>query len=226
MGGPGRAGPGWEVSHLAGPASSLLATPLPGGRQLRFCRVSRPALVLGRAQPEEHVDRGRASARGVEVARRPSGGGAVLVRPGEVLWADLGLERHDPLWSDLVDRAAAWVGGWWSAALADLGLGPLSVHRGPMASTPWSAWACFSGRGPGEVSLAGAKVVGIAQRRSPRRALFQCACLLAWEPWALVELLRLDPDGRQRAALALASEARGTGLDPGALEAALVRRLP
>ena len=71
---------------------------------------------------------------------------------------------------------------------------------------------CFAGLAAGEVVVGtGAKVVGVSARRSRAGALFQCACLLRWEPGALLELMALRPGERERAADELAAFATGVG---------------
>ena len=59
--------------------------------------------------------------RGVELARRRGGGGAVYLGPGEQLWLDAWIPRDDPLWVADVSAAAEWVGAWWTDALAGAG---------------------------------------------------------------------------------------------------------
>lgn len=98
-----------------------------------------------------------------------------MVGPGRCLWVDLVIPRDDPLWSDDVGRATWWVGECWAAALGALRVGGAVVHRGAMVHSRWSERACFAGLGPGEVTVRGRKVVGIAQRRTRFGALFQCA---------------------------------------------------
>ncbi|MDQ3757058.1 MAG: hypothetical protein M3394_04340, partial [Actinomycetota bacterium] len=56
-----------------------------------------------------------------------------------------------------------------------------------------SRQVCFAGLGPGEVSVGGRKVVGIAQRRTRFGALFQCAVHRTWDPAPLVARLGLPP---------------------------------
>ena len=90
----------------------------------------------------------------MELVRRRSGGGAVLLVPGEVVWVDVIVPAGDPLWDDDVGRATHWLGATWARALAACGLPDATVHRGPMVRTPWSSLVCFSGLGPGEVQSA------------------------------------------------------------------------
>jgi len=91
------------------------------------------------------------------------------------------------------------------------------VHAGALCRTQWSRTVCFAGLGPGEVTLGGAKVVGMAQRRTRAGALFQCAALRAWDPARLVTLLGLPP----HAAAELSTVARGVDVDPDDLLARL-----
>lgn len=197
----------------------------PAERVVWVCDPTGPALVLGSAQPDGRVNRAACARAGVDVVRRRSGGGAVLVVPGDVLWVDLVLPAGDRLWNDDVGRAFHWVGDAWAAALAELGVGA-EVHRGALVHSPWSGEVCFAGLGPGEVTVADRKVVGIAQRRTRRSARFQCAALGRWDPGGLVTLFDLDPRERAAADSALASAAAGVGVDLDALLTAFVHHLP
>lgn len=217
----------WRVERLPSTAADFHAreVPDPAERAVWVCDPTDPALVLGSAQPDGRVDRAACARRGVDVVRRRSGGGAVLVEPGQVLWVDLVLPAGDPLWQDDVGRAFHWVGEAWSAALADLGA-PGEVHRGALVRSAWSSEVCFAGLGPGEVTVGGRKVVGIAQRRTRSSARFQCAALARWDPAALLSLLALTSSERAVADVDLAEVAAAVGLDLELLLTALVRHLP
>ena len=209
-------------------------------RSARLVEATGPAVVLGSTQAAEVVDVDRAAAAGVAVVRRRSGGGAVLVRPGELVWADVFVPAGDPLWLADVGRATHWLGRTWTDALAALGV-RASWHDGPLVSTPWSGLVCFAGLGPGEVQLAtgaaggtgdtgdtggtGGKVVGVSQRRTRAGALFQCAALLRWHPDDLLDLLSVDDDRRSEAAAELDGAAVGLGVAPTDLEDAFLDRL-
>ncbi|HEX2274513.1 MAG TPA: hypothetical protein VHG90_11635, partial [Acidimicrobiales bacterium] len=160
---------------------------------VRVVEATGPALVLGSTQAMEVADSAAAARAGVAVMRRRSGGGAVLVRPGEVVWVDVFVPAADRLWSPDVGRATHWLGRAWAEALGDVGQAA-TWHDGPLVSTPWSSLVCFAGLGPGEVLVGDAKVVGVSQRRTRAGALFQCAALLRWAPRDLVELLALSAD--------------------------------
>ena len=162
-----------------------------------------PAVVLGSTQEMSIV------LPGTPVVRRRSGGGAVLVEPGGLVWVDVFVPADDPLWEADVGRAFAWLGATWVTAL---GAGA-TAHAGPLVTTPWSKLICFAGLGPGEVTMEGAKVVGMAQRRSRSGALFQCAALLEWHPERLLDCLDLTADQRHRGTQELAGVARGLEVD-------------
>lgn len=166
--------------------------PDPARREVWVADVTSSAVVLGSAQPDT-VDRERATALGLDVVRRRSGGGAVLVEPDGLVWVDVVVPAGDPLWQDDVGRAFLWLGEVWAKALSDLGLAP-TVHDGGLVQTRWSRQVCFAGLGPGEVTLpGGGKAVGISQRRTRAACRFQCAALLRWAPEPLVDLLGLEP---------------------------------
>lgn len=163
--------------------------------------VGSPVLVLGSAQPAAHFDLDRAAAAGIEVARRRSGGGAVLVGPGDPVWIDLWVPRGDPLWHDDVLRAAEWAGEWWARWLRRAGAEDVAVHRGRSAVGAWSDRICFAGVGPGEVTAGARKVVGVAQWRCREGALFHTCAYRHWDPGPVADLLSA-PDGERRAAAA------------------------
>jgi lipoate-protein ligase A len=214
----------WAVSRATGAAAEFHAqeVPSPADRAVWFFEPDRPALVLGSTQPDASVDREACRRAGVDVVRRRSGGGAVLLVPGEVLWVDVIVPAGDRLWSDDIGRAAHWLGDAWGAALVACGVSGATVHPGRMVRAPWSAVVCFAGLGPGEVTIDGRKVVGISQRRTRAAARFQCAAALAWDPGALVALLAPP----RPTAAELADVAAGVPVPPDALASALVAALP
>ena len=193
--------------------------PVPAVPTVWVVEVTREAVVLGSTQPASIV------APGVDAVRRRSGGGAVLVEPGGLVWVDVFVPAADPLWEADVGRAFAWLGRAWAGALAEAGVPGAVAYDGPLVATPWSPLVCFAGMGPGEVAVAGAKVVGMGQRRTRAGALFQCGALLDWRPERLLDRLAVPEAERERGAKELAGVARARDVDPPTLVDALLARL-
>lgn len=192
---PTRAGREWEFLELSGSAEEIHQwRPDHFARRINLCRVSAPAVVLGSTQPESSLDGPTIRSFGLEVARRRSGGGAVVVRPGSVLWVTVDLPAGDPLWQEDLGRSFLWLGEAWATALAAAGAENPEVHRGDPVRTEWSSTLCFAGLGAGEVTVAGRKAVGLAQRRVRQGAMFHCAALIEWEPAESAALAAGAPD--------------------------------
>ncbi|HWH34897.1 MAG TPA: hypothetical protein VNT56_06195 [Acidimicrobiales bacterium] len=215
------------VAHEVGRAGPLHARDLvpPVRRRVEVFEVEAPALVLGSTQPEGHADRPGLVAAGVDLVRRRSGGGAVLLEPGGSTWVDVIVPAGDPLWDGDVGRSAHWVGRAWARGLADLGVAA-TVHTGGLVASPWSPWICFAGLGPGELVAAGRKLVGISQRRSRAGARFQCVLHRRWDPQGILSLLALEHGDRSRAAVELTGVAAGVDRPPSEVVDALVAHLP
>jgi lipoate-protein ligase A len=214
----------WAVERTCGSAAAFHARPIPEpvARAVWLFAVERPALVLGSTQADAVADADACTAAGVDLVRRRSGGGAVLLVPGEVLWVDVVVPVGDPLWSADVGVSTHWLGAAWARALAAGGASGAAVHRGPMVRTPWSTLVCFAGLAPGEVTIGARKVVGISQRRTRVAARFQCAALARWDAAALTALLAPPlPPTR-----GLAGVAAGVGVSLDALSAAFLAALP
>ena len=214
----------WNVEVVQGSARAFHARDLPDPvtRTLWWFEVDTPAIVLGSSQPISDIDAAACDAAGVEVVRRRSGGGAVLLEPGDAVWVDVLLPRDDRLWVDDVGRSAWWLGGAWQRALHSLGMTGTSVHRGRMVTSSWSARVCFAGIGGGEVVLDGHKVVGISQRRTRAGARYQCVVYRRWHPTALTTLLS-PPQPTIDVVEPLAAPVPGTMQ---AIQAALLAALP
>ena len=115
------------------------------------------------------------------------------VAPGDPIWFDVVVPRADPLWDDDVGRSFLPIGRAWAKALGALGVDGVEANEDGMHHREWSGAVCFAGRGPGEVFVGDAKVVGMSQRRTRAGARFQCAVPRRWDPEPLRALLRPSP---------------------------------
>ena len=194
-------------------------------RRLALVReVTGPTLVLGSTQPTELVDPPAMRERGVELARRRGGGGAVYLEPARQLWLDAWIPRDDPLWVADVSRAAEWVGAWWEDALTGQGQHGFEVHVGRSVPGEYGDLVCFAGRGPGEVFHGGRKVVGLSQWRAREGALFSSCAYLRWDPRSLLELLCVDARAEVELGHGLKQTAVGLQeLEPAAADLGAVR---
>lgn len=172
----------WDVVRAKGDARGFHSLGVPNGakRSVRILDVSGPALALGSSQSIDDVDLNLASTLNVDVFHRQSGGGAVLLDPGAQVWIDVVIARSDPLWCDDVSLASQWLGEVWVEALHAVGIDGV-IHQGAMVTNELSSVVCFAGLAAGEVTVNGAKVVGISQRRTRAGARFQCSVPLQWD---------------------------------------------
>ena len=206
----------WEIQHPRGSvAEGHGAVGAITSRVVLQHQVDRTTVVLGSGQRDLPGLASRASAMGLDVVRRRSGGGAVLLRPEGVMWVDLLIPRGDPLWDDDVGRSSSWLGAAWVDALAVVGV-ESDVHRGAHTTGLTGRAVCFVSRAAGEVLCGGRKVIGISQRRDRSGARFQCAVLFGDDAATnsvapLVDLLKLEP----RAEALVEVEARVGGLPSG-----------
>lgn len=123
----------------------------------------------------------------------------MLLIPHEVLWLDVLIPVGDLLWNDDIGRASHWLGEAWAEAIGH----GAEVHRGAMVATEWSKLVCFAGLGPGEVLIAGKKVVGLSQRRTRAGARFQCAVYRSMDAGLLPTFLHLSDADRASLAKSL-----------------------
>ena len=187
---------GWRLLERHGPPATLVATPPDpaGGRLACLAHPSGGAVVLGSAQTSAEFDADRCVSAGLELVKRRSGGGAVVVLPGAQVWLDLFVPASDQLFDNDVVRASSFVGALWRDALvaATGSSAGLAVHTDGLVATAWSRRVCFSGLGPGELTRSGRKVTGLAQRRDRTGAWFFTMALVRPEQHRLASLLAVD----------------------------------
>ncbi|MFV0258348.1 MAG: lipoyl protein ligase domain-containing protein [Acidimicrobiales bacterium] len=237
--------PGWTVTTTTGTAADLhdRAEPEPADHRVWIHTITAPALVLGSTQDATVVDRRAATAHGVEICRRRTGGGLVDLVPGRHCWIDVIIPATSPWWEADVGRAFHWLGEVWARTVADLVTADhqVTVHRDRPRRREAGRVICFAGVGAGEVILrpatldlpphptppprptlpvgakvVGAKVVGLSQRRWRTGARFQGALLWDWTPELLASYLHpaaLATDGIRLDQLAIGLPA-GAGRGP------------
>lgn len=215
----------WRTERRDATADEIHALGLPSDvdRLVRIFTPTRSALVLGSTQPESDADAEVAQKLGVDIVKRRSGGGAVLVEPNDLVWLDLLIPADDPLWVDDVGRAFHWLGHIFARALHDIGIGEVKVHEGALQTTPWSRRVCFAGLGPGECTLNGKKVLGVSQRRTRQGALFQVSVIKRFDGAKLAQLLSVPSEVMIEEIVPRVGEL--PDLDEAIFLAALLRRL-
>jgi lipoate-protein ligase A len=180
----------------------------PGEGTLRIYRWARPTLSFGRNQPARgRYDESVAPLIGAEVVRRPTGGREVL-HDRELTYAIiLPLRRLGGL-----REAYAEVNAGLVDALRSLGV---PAEAAPRLGRPpgLEAGACFAVAAPGEVTVAGRKLVGSAQARV-EGSLLQHGSLLLGPPSVSLEAFRAPPTAR-------AGEGPGDGVQRHGLEGAV-----
>lgn len=190
--------PGWSVEHCRGTAQELHDRGL--GDVTRpavwIQSPARRALVLGASQTHDLIDEARAAARGIEVCRRRSGGGIVLVDPAESVWIDIVVPIDGRGAMSDPGPLSRWVGAAWLRALRHLRIDELEVHGGRSTDRERAGLLCFAGLGPGEVLQrtpeGPSKVVGLSQRRTRTVARVQGLFVTRWDPAVLREVVRPD----------------------------------
>lgn len=189
----------WRFHEVARSAEEHHHVDLPAERGVWDVDVTRPALVLGSRQTTAVVDLEECVRRGIEVCTRRSGGGLMLLVPGEHVWVDVVIPTGDPLWTNDVQTSMRWLGELWQRVLAEFGIVDTAVATGSLVADDLGELVCFAGQGPGEVvarSIDGqiAKYVGISQRRTKHLARFQCTAYCTWDAGLLAAVLRDELD--------------------------------
>ena len=96
-------------------ASVDRVTPVQGLEVWR-CEPDSAAVVLGSRQAEGVVDHAACRRAGIGVAKRRSGGGAVLVVPDDIVWIDVIASRGwlpDDVRGSIQATSQYTVAGWW-----------------------------------------------------------------------------------------------------------------
>jgi lipoate-protein ligase A len=156
--------------------ASLLAAAARSGRSfLRLYRFDPPCLSLGRNEAARaHYDRTAIARLGLDVVRRPTGGGAVW-HEHEVTYAVAA-----PIATFGGLRAAYHaIHARLAAALQTLGVATTLAPDRPTTRPPDRRGSCFATPVGGEVLVGGRKLIGSAQVREGRAFLQHGSILLA-----------------------------------------------
>jgi lipoate-protein ligase A len=180
---------------------------------LRLYTWSRPALSLGRFQPEDDVDHAACAARRVEVVRRPTGGKALL--HGADLTYAVALRRPDGA-AGHVDALYRTLAGALVAGLGRLGVdASIGSARGPAGP------ACFAAAQGADLRVGERKLCGSAQVQRGGAVLQHGSVLLDRLPYDELDLLHAIPERSLRARTVTLREL-GAPADPPTVAAAIV----
>lgn len=157
-----------------------LAIPVTAPRAALW-RYQEPAVVLGCSQPLH--DR---YPTGLPMVKRMAGGGAVLVGPW-MLSLSVVLPNEHPLAALGLVASYRWLGELIAAELGALGIAARALAPKELPPTDGKLnWACFGGLSPWEVTVAGRKIAGLAQRRCRHGVLLAAGILVDASPWPLL----------------------------------------
>ncbi len=176
---------------------------------IRFFAWERPTVSLGYAQPPARaVDAEAVAAQAWGLARRPTGGRAVL--HWEELTYAVAFSPKDRMQAALFgsDMMMTYrvIAECLVAGLGRVGLGAVlsrSKAGGRLSPTAAGAAPCFASAGRHEVLVASRKLVGSAQRRTAHGVLQHGSVLMGPAHLAIADVLPLDASGRKRARLML-----------------------
>ncbi|MGQ0535731.1 MAG: lipoate--protein ligase family protein, partial [Methanobacteriota archaeon] len=154
---------------------------------LRLYAWERPTVSLGYAQPPGVVDADAAKAEGVDVVRRPTGGGAILHTVSEVTYAVVLPRGHPGLPEDVPGSAAA-VSRGVALALEELGATP-EIRDAPASEEA----LCYLRPGGLSVTVGGRKVSGAAQRRTASHVLQHGTVIVDADEARMARLFRVEP---------------------------------
>jgi len=167
---------GWATGARQMAADDALLTLCGRGQSPPTLRLFgfRPAcLSLGRFQPADQVPR----PAGLDLVRRPTGGGAVVHR-GDICYSIV-LPLSHPLAAGSIHQSYERLACGLAAGLQMLGLPPLA--EAAASRPPERGGWCFAAIAPHELTLAGRKLVGSAQARRGGALLQQGSIRLAPE---------------------------------------------
>ncbi len=166
------------------------------GPCLRIYGWREPSVSLGRMQRAGDIDLSYCKQAGIPVVRRPTGGRAIL-HGAELTYSFSASNSLKGLGSGVLDCYAA-LSHAFMCAFRRLGLSAMSGSRLKKAEGPRSANPlCFSSASYGEISVAGRKIIGSAQRRWPDGLLQQGSIPLELDRKGMGRVFNLGADAYQ-----------------------------
>jgi lipoate-protein ligase A len=232
VGRPGPPGRAWRLlvtEPLSGAANmavdeALLRARIAGGPPtVRFYAWVAPTVSLGYGQTlAAVVDEAACRDAGVDLVRRPTGGGALLHESptSEVTYSVVAHRDDFEGAGDLLDSYRVLATGL-AEGLDRLGL-PVEVAPPVRERRPDGPAFCFARTGAYEITVSGRKLVGSAQRRQAGAFLQQGSLLLHAD---LARVARLFPAADPGACLATLGAALGQEVPAARVVAALARGL-
>lgn len=161
------------------------------GPTLRFYRWQPPAVSLGATQKaEEEISIDFCRREGIEVVRRPSGGGAIF-HDDEITYSFVARTEAHPDFGDLLKSYYLIIEGL-RRGLAGLGV-PADTRGGAGGGSPERYLPCFALASRHDLTSGGKKLIGSAQKRR-RQAFLQHGSLpFSYRP-ELVNRIFLRPE--------------------------------
>lgn len=168
---------------------------------IRFFRWASPTLSIGYAQePEKDFRLDLLEKNGIDLVRRPTGGGAILHERD--LCYSVAASLSDPRFPSTLRGSYGMIGEAVILFLNTLGI---DAQWGGGKVRGWrpSGAACFDSASPFEILTKGRKIVGSAQRRTSGAFLQQGSIMLDGEPETIRAFVRSGPseisrENRQR----------------------------
>lgn len=162
---------------------------------LRFFSWQPATISLGYGQPLDHrIDVAAATALGLGLVRRPTGGSAILHEGPELeLTYSVTAGAGDFEGADDLLETYRWIGAALAAGINRLGAPIEMVPVQPSDPTAMPAF-CFARTGSYELEVAGLKVVGSAQRRQGSGFLQHGAVMLGAAPDRLRRVFPAERD--------------------------------
>jgi len=158
---------------------------------LRFYRWNPPAVSLGSGQkPEEEANLDFCRQNGIDVVRRPSGGGAIL-HEDEITYSFTSRISNHPAFKDLLSSYYIIVEGLME------GLKKIGVNaevRGGKSSGPERYIPCFALSSRHDLVVKSKKIIGSAQRRKKNAFMQHGSIPISYNPQLITGVFRNPQD--------------------------------